>query len=203
MPEADDELFAAGQPWSAEASRVVAEVERTLPPDADYDSPRLRYLIDASNLIVSRQSFEAGWVGQRMSWLVISQSFLFNAFAAAASQHTIAALILLKWLVPLIGLAQATATRISIAAATVVDGELYKTRSLLDVALRQHAPGMHRLPPLGDVRLGKISNSRRSGALASRVIPGTLMLAWILLLAMLVLRHYFPAVTDRWMQVIH
>ncbi|MGN6506192.1 MAG: hypothetical protein ACTHM6_11570, partial [Tepidisphaeraceae bacterium] len=70
MPEAEDELFAAGQPWSAEASRVVAEVERTLPPDADYDSPRLRYLIDASNLIVSRQSFEAGWVGQRMSWLV-------------------------------------------------------------------------------------------------------------------------------------
>ena len=191
-----DELFAQGKPWSAKARAAGEAAIEAFPADADYASPRTKYLIDATNLLANKQAFEAGWVGQRMSWLVISQSFLFSAFATAA-QRDLPILIVLKWIVPLLGLVQAVATQISIMSASAVDGELYKTRSLLDVGLRLFAPGMHKLPPLGDVRIGRMYHTRWRGALSSRVLPSTLVIAWTLLLIVLVCIHFFPAQMDR------
>lgn len=197
MPEPlpEDDFFAPGHPWSAAAQHMRAVAEEQFAADAEFGSPRIKYLIDASNLLNTKQSFEAGWVGQRMSWLVISQSFLFSAFATA-SQRDLAILIVLKWLVPVLGLVQATATRLSIQSASRVDSELYKTRSLLDVGLRLYAPGLHKLPPLGDVRSGRLYRSRGRGALSSRVIPSSLVFAWTLILIALVAIHLYPLTFD-------
>ena len=194
-----DEFLAEGRPWSAQAKFALEEARRELPDDADYSSPRLRYLLDASNLMAAKQSFEAGWIGQRMSWLVVSQSFLFSAFAAAATQHTVAVLVFLKWLVPIMGWVQAVATYISILAAGRIDNELYKTRSILDLGLRQYAPGMRQLPPLGNVRIGRAYHTRIMGSLSSRLIPVTLIVAWTLLIIALVCLHVFPQISHRWL----
>lgn len=198
--DSTDDLTVEGRPWSNAAKAAIEQAERELPEiDPRYDSPRVQYLISASGLLASKQQFEAGWVGQRMSWLVISQSFLFNAFAAAAGRHEIAELVFLKWLVPVVGLTQAVATYLSILAASRVDGELYKTRSVLDLGLRLFAPGMRQLPPLGDIRIGRLYRTRQVGALASRLLPVTLICAWTLLVGVLILGHWHPALINQWL----
>jgi len=199
-PLPQDDFFAPGQPWSDAARNAGETARQCFPDEAEYASPRVRYLIDASNLLSARQSFEAGWVGQRMSWLVISQSFLFSAFATAAGRPE-AILIVLKWIVPIMGWVQAMATRVSIVSASNVDSELYKTRSLLDIGLRLYAPGMSKLPPLGDVRAGRLYSSRFRGALSIRIIPSSLLLAWSILLIVLLLIHFQPGMMNRWLGI--
>ena len=202
VPDADDPLLETGRPWSADAKFAWAEAEKELPADGPYDDARVKYLLTASSLLANKQSFEAGWVGQRMSWLVISQSFLFNAFAAAATQKTVPVLVFVKWLVPMIGFLQATSTQISIVAARRIDGELYKTRSVLDIGLRRFCPGMRQLPPLGNVRIGRAYQTRRLGALSSVVIPISLIAAWTMLLTMLVLLHWRPRYFAWWFDLL-
>ena len=202
QPHDPNDFFAPNRPWSVDAERIAEAARGCFPPESDYQTGRVKYLIDASNLLNSKQSFEAGWVGQRMSWLVISQSFLFSAFATA-SQRDLPILIVLKWIVPVMGLIQAMATRLSIMSASRVDSELYKTRSILDVGLRLYAPGMHKLPPLGDVRSGRLYGTRWRGALSSRMIPSSLVLAWALILLTLLLIHVSPETMDKLLGIPH
>jgi len=199
---ASDPCAESGQPWSAAVAKAMADVRATFPDDAPYESARVRYLIEATHVIDAKQAFEAGWVGQRMSWLIISQSFLFSAFATAATREE-PILIVLRWIVPIMGLVQAITTRISIRSASAVDSELYKTRSLLDFGLKLYAPGMSKLPPLGDVRVGRLYHSRQRGALSSRVIPASLIWAWAILLVALVVIRIQPGLMNWWTGLSH
>jgi hypothetical protein len=118
-------------------------------------------------------------VGHRMGWLLVSQSFLFTAFALAAahvhSPSAVPALRLIVWLVPLIGIAVAALVGISIAAAIWVLWEIKGTRRRLEARL---------LAPYA-ASTGPSSVPRHSikdwlGHLPALVLPLGFVGAWIL-----------------------
>jgi hypothetical protein len=138
---------------------------------------RLAYLLKLSQAIESRIAYETGWIGQRMTWLVVSQSFLFGAFVSAAAHDTVRFLVFFKWLLALIGLVIATFAYLAIRAAKWVGSDLLTLRSLVDIAI-QEQPGLATWPVLGLVRTGLSQGSVRQGSLASHVIPISLIAAW-------------------------
>ena len=113
-------------------------------------------------------------IAGRMSWLVIAESFIFSAFAAAISSyrpdHPMAAeLIYLLWVMPLVGMLMSACVYIAILAAHSAVGNLKGQRDRM----------IERLP--ADLRIDLISTGSREqawGNLPTHVIPPILFLIW-------------------------
>jgi len=180
----------SGQAASGDDAVTVA-IERACalfppPPNTGanpYTEPRVEYLLKLSQLIEGRIVFEASWIGQRMSWLIISQSFLFGAFATAAAHPEISLLTFAKWLIPVIAGIQVVFTYIAIVAAKEVGVELARMRGVVDAAIKGLLPGVRDgWTILGVERFGRASGTYWRGGLAGDVIPITLLVAWATLL---------------------
>lgn len=153
------------------------------PPDpAAYD-----YWFKLASLVEAKLQYEGGWTAHRMMWLVVSQSFLFSAFAATVQNgrpqfRMDLPASWLAWLLPVLGLVHATAAGLSMRSSRKVDHAILVGRGRIEERLRG-LPGMEHMPLLGyDNRTGPLRNTIWMGSLASRTIPVTLMLAWALVL---------------------
>lgn len=159
-------------------------------PKAPPGSPD--YLLKIAALVESQLQFEAGWTGQRMMWLVVSQSFLFSAFATTVKGGKPPFSMgnpesWLPWVLPLLGVSHSIAAYISIQSAQSVDRAIAQLRGKLGEQL-QLLPGLETLPLLGPTnRTGAIRHTYRSGGWASQIIPITLTLAWAALLMSVVI----------------
>jgi hypothetical protein len=122
-------------------------------------------------------------IAGRMSWLVVSESFIFSAFVAAISNyqpnHKMAEILLyLIWVLPLVGMYLAVCVFAAIRAADFAVAILKDQRERM----------MERLPvPL---RIDLISTRSREqwwGNAPTHVIPPLLFLVWAGAFALLVL----------------
>ena len=113
-------------------------------------------------------------VAGRMSWLVISESFIFSAFATAIanfrSDHpAIGALRFLAWVLPLVGMILAVTVYLAILAAL----------SAIDSLKRQRDRMMAGLPIQLRIDLIKVRTRQQWwGNVPAHVLPPTLFLVW-------------------------
>jgi hypothetical protein len=113
-------------------------------------------------------------IAGRMSWLVIAESFIFSAFAAAISNyrpdHPLAReLIYLFWVMPLVGMFLAACVYVAILAAHSAVASLKGQREQM----------IGRLP--SQLRIDLISTGSREqrwGNLPTHAIPPLLFLIW-------------------------
>lgn len=95
-------------------------------------------LIAKLNLIASKLAHEDNLIGQRTTWLVMSQSFLFGAFAALVTEMSHAGTAgpvakLLRIVIPLVGVLLPFLVMLAVGAATFA---LWKWRAERDRILR-------------------------------------------------------------------
>jgi hypothetical protein len=124
----------------------------------------------------------------RMSWLVISQSFLFNAFVSAGGDFIKPPEvgIAIQITVAVMGLLIAMFVMLSVRAASDVITERKKTREDIE---RQLLAGLNKVAPgvtLPSVR--RDDKRDRRGAIPSRFIPPWLIVGWVILLIALAYR---------------
>jgi hypothetical protein len=176
------EILSPEQPLSEPAPRG----------DAGYD-----YWFKVASLVEAKLHYEAGWTAHRMMWLVVSQSFLFSAFATTVQNGRPALKwgapeSLLVWVLPLLGLAHSSAAFVSMRSSRKVDHAILVARGRIEERLR-HLPGLEHLPLLGyDNRTGSLRRTIFTGSMASRVIPGSLLIAWALMLLAVVIGAVAP-----------
>lgn len=156
---------------------------------------KTKNLIQLSETLEKRIQFESSWIGQRMSWLVVSQSFLFTAFVNAASKTQIFKLkqtsesapgnadylvTIIPAIIMILGLIQAFSAFVSILSAKRVNAEQAVLRGKIDNWIKEecHPKALFDHWPL----LGKKRWTYHFGAFASWMIPLSLIVAWILLL---------------------
>jgi hypothetical protein len=166
---------------------------------------KTKNLIELSETLEKRIQFESSWIGQRMNWLVISQSFLFTAFVSSASKTTIFTVkntsenatdserdlvLIIPAIITTLGLIQAFSAFVSILSAKSVNKKQAKLRGKIDNWIREkcHPRVLFTSWPI----LGKNRLTYHFGAFASWMIPVSLIVAWGLLLAYLVFPELRP-----------
>jgi hypothetical protein len=113
-------------------------------------------------------------VAARMSWLVISESFIFSAFASAAAAYRldhplVGVLRYLGWVLPFVGMSLAACVSVAIIAG------LSAVRTLK----RQRDRMMAHLPPSLQVDLISVTSPQEWwGNVPALVIPPLLFLIW-------------------------
>jgi hypothetical protein len=115
-------------------------------------------------------------IAGRMTWLMISESFIFSAFATAIANYrpdhpVVGTLRYLVWVLPFVGMLLAVTVYVAIVAAL----------SAIDTLKRQRDRMMAGLPV--QLRIDLISAQSRQqwwGNLPAHVLPPTLFLVWAL-----------------------
>lgn len=109
-------------------------------------------------------------IGHRMTWLVISQSFLFSAVSLTVNNSVNPSAVkiseLLRWLIPIIGII----TCISVGLAT------FAARSVIDKLKSQRDP-LESQEPIG---VRSASWEHKIGNIPSVILPWVLCIAWFL-----------------------
>ncbi len=101
-------------------------------------------LIDRLNMIDAQLRHEDDLIGLRMSWLVISQSFLFGTFATLVGLRSVAgtaadAVRLLLFLIPTVGVFVPVLVLVSVGAATYAMSQWRAERDrILNLPEAQH-----------------------------------------------------------------
>lgn len=139
---------------------------------------------------------EFALIGQRLTWLSISESFLFGGFASSvatvsSSAHPMSApLTTLLMLLPVLGLLLALSVGIGIRAAIVVTRELQVVRGRLEAqAITQYGDAW--VLRLGDPRdRGRLHWTLLAGDLPAQAVPLLMSVAWIVLIVV-VAQHGF------------
>lgn len=140
----------------------------------------IRYRLDRFDRQIG---IEFDLIGHRMTWLMISQSFLFSTFATTISASTppksTKAVTTLQWLVSGVGILTALFVGLAILAAHQVISRLKPNRDELEKAASSR----------GFEVLGVESSSRDHflGNLPSQVLPWVLIAAWVLLVIRILL----------------
>jgi hypothetical protein len=142
------------------------------PPFAEVDL--VHGLIQLGRLTDAARA-ELDLIGMRLTWLVVSESFLFSAFCASvptfdSSRKLSGVLLYILWTMPLMGMLLAGGIYIAILAALSAGKHLIEQRDQL----------MERLPE--HLRIGLISLQNREywwGNVPPRVIPPLLFLLWL------------------------
>jgi hypothetical protein len=182
-------------PSPPSASQPGAPGAASPAPGVEYD-----YWFKVASLVEAKLHYEAGWTAHRMMWLVVSQSFLFSAFATTVQNGRPAfawgaPASWLLWVLPALGLAQATAASVSMRSSRKCDHAILVARGRIEERLRA-LPGLADLPLLGyDNRTGPLRRTIFTGSMASRVIPVTLIVAWSLMLASVLIGAVVPGTT--------
>jgi hypothetical protein len=117
---------------------------------------------------------ELDLIGMRLTWLVVSESFLFSAFAVSAPTYDSKAnlsqvLLYILWTMPLVGMLLAASVYVALLAALRAGNQLMEQRDQL----------MERLPE--HLRITLISSQSREywwGNVPPRVIPPIIFLLW-------------------------
>ena len=142
-------------------------------------------LCSLGSLIESKIAHEISLLGHRMTWLVISESFLFSAFSiilTSANMVTKTAPVLLL-LLPSVGIAVVLFVYPSLFAAHRVMAALLRSRSEIErklISLTQI-----KLPELGgltDTRNPELGWTLWCGSLPVWCVPAVILVAWILVL---------------------
>jgi uncharacterized integral membrane protein len=126
-------------------------------------------------------SKEFSLVSERMTWLVISESFIFAAFTSAVAnyrpEHKMAlSLLFLVWILPLVGFLFALLVYPAILAAHVAAFKLKTLREELEVKLPQ------------ELQITLISSKNKEhflGNIPPYAIPPIIILMWVVLVIVL------------------
>lgn len=170
--------------WTAEEKHRVEYANELFPVDLKEYGPggRTDFLIRLSSLVETRIAYEAGWISQRMTWLIVSQSFLFAAFVQAfgGGMLTIPPPVVraARYAIPIAALVQASMGYVSILSAKRVAREIAEFRGRVDDALRGATPGLSGWCTLGPERFRSIRGTYDRGGLATHWIPVTLIAVW-------------------------
>ena len=138
---------------------------------------------DAATLIETKIGHELNLIGQRMTWLVLLQSFLFAAWINIADAHLMSGQFrtMLYSIVGTIGFCSALLALIATRAALLVGDLLLHARRSAENGLRrlsQH-DGRKLFPPLGTYREGSTRGTQVSGAVAAAFLPPLFVGAWV------------------------
>jgi hypothetical protein len=129
------------------------------------------------NRLDSNIKAEFDLIGHRMTWLVISQSFLFSAFSLAAANPTGPHVLrILLWLLPSLGTVASITVYLAILAAHSVIRKVKKDRRPLEEVANKKF-GLE-LDSCGDDRWEHVV-----GNVPSLLIPPAIIIAWIILLS--------------------
>jgi hypothetical protein len=131
-------------------------------------------------LVESKIAHEISLIGHRMTWLVVSESFLFGAFALLLTGMDISKTLpqtstMLLWFLPLIGISLVILVSFSLRAARAVLEALLEPRESIENALQNIVLG--NLPSLGKNR-GKLQWTRTWGNVSLYGVPIMLLCAW-------------------------
>lgn len=113
-------------------------------------------------------------IAGRMSWLVISESFIFSAFGTAASSYRpdhpcAGALLYMIWVMPVLGMCLAVCVQVALIAA----------HRAIRILKNQRERMIARLPvPLHIDLISTNSREQWMGNLPTHVIPPLLFLIW-------------------------
>lgn len=170
-------------------------------------------ILEALNFIETLTSHELALIGNRMTWFVVSQAFLFGAYVTIATdpvrlQHafTIGQAVenrpvganTITWLLfitPIIGMAISVAGWLSVKAATTVQGTLEQTRGDLIVEYNKilKLNNIKEIPVIGTYKHRydsgegknvKLANTVFWGRLPEWLLPWGMTLAWAAALAL-------------------
>jgi hypothetical protein len=138
-------------------------------------------LKDAAALIETKIGHELNLIGQRMTWLVLSESFLFAAWINIGSSRFSAKQWLLYKVVWTIGFASAALALAATRAALLVGDALLEAREYVEDCLRALAlsHGDKLFPRLGPNRDGRTRWTHITGALPATFLPPLFMGAWL------------------------
>jgi hypothetical protein len=149
-------------------------------PDSP-DTPERPSLLEVYRLIRSQIEHEDGLISQRLSWFIMSQSFLFTAFAitvanarpapAGALDITVPRLSLLAF-IPLVAIASSLLIGVSLVAAVLALRNLRR-----HFRATPGADGGHGLPPIHGA-----GATRVLGLIAPLLLPPLFLGVWTFLL---------------------
>ena len=152
-----------------------------------YNSSANQTPAETSHLLVQLQRLDGAidkeftLVSERMTWLVVSESFIFSAFAATVANykpdHKMAtALLFLLWALPFVGFLLAVLVYPAILAAHSAAFKLKNLRDTVD----------DRIPI--DLKVAKISsktNEHLIGNIPPYAIPPIFIIVWLVLIIVL------------------
>ena len=129
-------------------------------------------------LIEAKMAHEINLTNARMTWLVVSESFIFSADAVilSASNQTPAGHALL-WALPIVGILLVIFVWFSLMAAKKVMNALVYDRAKMDKIIEEVTS--LGLTSLGPVRDTTVYNTHRAGNMAVELVPLLLVFAWI------------------------
>ena len=144
----------------------------------------------ALDRIDKQVEIELNLINARMSWLVISESFLFNAFVGAGSEsiRPPGVGLAIQVAMVVIGLVIAKSVKAAVEAALEVIEDRKKERKPLEVcllaAMRVHVAN----PALKLPSVDRDDPRHRDGTVPARYIPASVMYGWVALAVVWVCR---------------
>lgn len=142
------------------------------------------------SLIESRIGHEIALIGHRIQWLVVSESFLFGAFATILASRTDSygssfSKAAIVYMLPILGMLLAMLAWISVLQALRVSEALLKTRGNIDRTLTKRIASLD-WPHLGLKREGKgLRGTDFWGKTSAFCVPPLLAMAWLYLFLMI------------------
>ena len=122
---------------------------------------------------------EINLINARMTWLVVSESFIFSADSVilSASKETSAGRALL-WVLPVLGIVLASLVWPSLLAAKNVMHALEDDRGKVDKIIEEVAT--LGVTSLGPDRKGRLDKTNKVGDMPVELVPPLLAVAWII-----------------------
>jgi hypothetical protein len=142
--------------------------------------PTITELISLGWLIENKVAHEISLIGHRMTWLVVSESFLFSAFAAilTSTPHMTRTADMLLGVIPILGILIIVLVWPSLIAARAVLQALLDPRGDIEDSLKGSFTGI-KIPNLGaKSREDYLKWTRWAGDLSIFGVPLTLLIAW-------------------------
>jgi hypothetical protein len=150
--------------------------------DAPFDPGEVSNALAQIARLTEGVKTEFDLIAGRMTWLVVSESFIFSAFAAVLStyrpdHHHALVLLYVLWVMPLTGMLLAAAVYVAILAADIALRSLKAQRD----RMIEHLPR--------ELRIDLISTQSRIqwwGNVPTHIIPPVFILIWAGALALLI-----------------
>jgi hypothetical protein len=151
----------------------------------------LEQLCSLGQLLESKIGHEVALIGHRMEWLVVSEAFLFGAFATvlASGSMDASARRTMVLLLPILGMTLAGLASIGVLAALAVSRALLKARGVIDNNVRR-LTAMEEWSKLGyrSSRKKSIRWTEPGGKVTAILVPPLILLAWVWIFIGIVLR---------------
>jgi hypothetical protein len=137
----------------------------------------------ALDRIDKQLEIELNLINARMSWLVISESFLFNAFVGAGSEsiRPPGAGLAIQVAMVVIGFVIAKSVKSAVEAALEVIEERKKERRPLEICLLNAMKKHVRNPELQLPSVDRDDPRHKAGSVPARYIPASVMYGWVAL----------------------